>query len=124
MITRDPVETQVVVPARPLELAPVQRQAIHRTIVREPAPPVVDYRVGTRVPAGATLYGVPQEVAVEVPAVGNHIHMRVNGRVVLVDRSTGEVVADFGDCRARVRVSRNCIGGRRVVAGPFFTCGD
>lgn len=58
VITREPADTQIVVPARPLELTPVQRQAIYRTIVREPvqpAPPVVDHRVATRVPAGATL---------------------------------------------------------------------
>jgi hypothetical protein len=100
VITREPVETQVVVPARPLELTPVQRQTIYRTIVREPvqpAPPTVEYRVGTRVPAGATLYAVPQDVAVEVPAVRNYTYMRVNGRVVLVDPATSEVVAEFSD---------------------------
>jgi len=49
------------------------------------------------VPAGATLYAVPQEVAVEVPTVRNYAYIRVNGRVVLVDPATSEVVADFGD---------------------------
>jgi len=60
-------------------------------IAREPfeAPPSgVAYRVGTRVPVGATLYAVPQEVAVEVPAVRNYKYIRVNGRVVLVDPAT------------------------------------
>lgn len=101
VITREPVETRTVVTTEPLELTPVQRQTIYRTIVREPAeavpPPVVEYRVGTRVPAAARLYTVPREVAVEVPAIRGYRYMRVNNRVVLVDPATSEVVADFGD---------------------------
>jgi hypothetical protein len=101
VITREPVETRTVVTTGPLELTPVQRQTIYRTIVREPVqavpPPVVEYSVGARVPAGARLYAVPREVAVEVPAIRGYRYMRVNNRVVLVDPATSEVVADFGD---------------------------
>jgi len=99
VITREPVETQTVVTTRPLELTPVERQTIYRTIVREPvetAPPTVEYRIGTGVPDGVRLYEVPREVAVEVPAVRRYKYMHVNGRVVLVDPATSEVVADFG----------------------------
>ncbi|HEX5211444.1 MAG TPA: DUF1236 domain-containing protein [Pseudolabrys sp.] len=101
VITREPVDSRTVITTqRPLELTPVQRHTIYRTIVREPVevpPPTVEYRVGTPVPAGARLYAVPQDVAVEVPAVRSYRYMRVNNHVVLVDPATSEVVADFGD---------------------------
>ena len=100
VITRDPVEGHTVVTTEPLQLTPVQRQRIYRTIVAEPVEPVtptVEYRVGMRVPAGARLYEVPQSVAVEVPTIRSYRYMRVNNRVVLVDPSTSEVVADFAD---------------------------
>jgi hypothetical protein len=42
-------------------------------------------------------YTVPQSVAVEVPAVRQYRYVVVNGRVVLVDPATGEVVADLSD---------------------------
>lgn len=98
VITREPVETRTVVTTQPLQLTPVQRQTIYRTIVRRPVqvapPPTVEYRVGTRVPPGARLYEVPQEVAVEVPAVRQYKYMLVNDRVVLVDPATSEVVGE------------------------------
>ena len=100
VITREPVETRTVVTTQPLALTPVQRQTIYRTIVREPvqaAPPTVEYRVGTRVPEGVRLYEVPQDVAVEVPAIRRSRYMHVNNHVVLVDPATSEVVADFND---------------------------
>lgn len=100
VITREPVETRTVVTTEPLELTPVQRQTVYRTIVREPvevAPPAIEYRVGTRIPAGVRLYTVPREVAVEVPAIRSYRYMRVNNRVVLVDPATSEVVADLTD---------------------------
>ena len=100
VITREPVETRTIVTTQPLALTPVQRRTIYRTIVREPvetAPPTVEYRVGTRVPHGARLYEVPDDVAVEVPAVRSYRYMRVNNHVVLVDPATSEVVADFVD---------------------------
>jgi hypothetical protein len=100
VITREPVETQTVVTSQPLELSPVQRQTIYRTIRRAPVQmvePTVEYRVGTRVPQGARLYEVPQDVAVEVPAVRSYKYMMVNDRVVLVDPATSEIVADFAD---------------------------
>jgi hypothetical protein len=100
VITRQPVETRTVVTSEPVQLTPVQRQTIYRTIVRErvaPAPPTVAYEVGTRVPNTVQLYSVPQSVAVEVPAVRSYKYMMVNGRVVLVDPATSEVVAELAD---------------------------
>jgi len=103
-IVTQPVQTEAVVTTRqPLVLTPGQRKTIYRTIVREPvaAPaitvgqaPVVEYRVGTRVPPTATLYPVPQEVAVEVPAVQNYRYMVINNRAWLVDPATSEIVAE------------------------------
>ena len=99
VITREP-GTTTIVRERPVELTPVQRQTIYRTITREqvaPATPTVEYRVGMRVPESARLYEVPEAVAVEVPTVRSYKYMRVNNRVVLVDPATSEVVADFAD---------------------------
>ena len=70
VITREPVESRTVVTTGPLQLSPVQRQTIYRTIVRErvaPAQPTVEYRVGARIPESVQLYSVPQAVAIEVP---------------------------------------------------------
>ncbi|HZL41210.1 MAG TPA: DUF1236 domain-containing protein [Pseudolabrys sp.] len=100
VITREPVQTQTVVTTQPLELSPVQRQTIYRTIRRAPVQmvePTIEYRVGTRVPQTARLYEVPPDVAVEVPAVRSYKYMMVNDRVVLVDPATSEIVADFAD---------------------------
>jgi len=50
VITREPVESRTVVTTEPLQLTPVQRRTIYRTIVRErvsPAQPTVEYRLGT-----------------------------------------------------------------------------
>jgi hypothetical protein len=49
------------------------------------------------VPRSARLYEVPQDVAVEVPAIRSYKYMMVNDRVVLVDPATSEIVADFAD---------------------------
>ena len=114
VITCEPVQTQTVVTTEaPLRLTPVQRRTIYRTIVRErvaPAEPTVEYRVGTRVPQTAQLYAVPQEVAVEVPAVKTYRYMMVNNRVVLVDPATSEVVDEFIDyaSRDRRKAARRC----------------
>ncbi|HTQ83574.1 MAG TPA: DUF1236 domain-containing protein [Pseudolabrys sp.] len=101
VITREPVETQTVVTTQPtLVLTPQQRQTIYRDIARErvvPAPGTVTYSVGTRVPSEVRLYSVPDSVAVEVPAVRQYRYMMVNGRVVLVDPATSEVVAELAD---------------------------
>jgi hypothetical protein len=107
VITREPVETQTVVTPAPVQLAPVQRvqltpvqrQTIYRTIVREQAPPqtAVEYQVGARIPQSTRLYAVPQQLAVEVPAVKAYKYMVVNDRVLLVDPATSEVVAELAD---------------------------
>jgi hypothetical protein len=97
-----------VVTTDPLVLTPVQRRVIYRTIVQQPpvvqrqvtvgaAPPVVEYRVGARVPAAATLYPVPREVVTEVPAVGNYRYTVVNNRAWLVDPATHEIVAEVAE---------------------------
>jgi hypothetical protein len=108
VITREPVESRTVVTTEPLELTPVQRHTVYRTIVRErvtpavrervtPARPTMEYRVGTRVPGDVQLYSVPQEVAVEVPSIRQYKYMVVNDRVVLIDPATSEVVAELAD---------------------------
>ena len=58
---------------------------------------MVEYRVGARVPSTATLYPVPQEVAVEVPAVQNYRYMVINNRAWLVDPATSEIVAEVDE---------------------------
>ena len=100
VITREPVESRTVVTTEPLQLTPVQRQKVYRTIVRErvaPARPTVEYRVGTRVPESVELYSMPQEVAVEVPAIRSYKYMVVNDRVVLIDPATSEVVGELAE---------------------------
>ena len=100
IITREPVETRTVVTTEPLELTPVQRRTIYRTIVREraaPAESTVEYRVGARLPDSVRLYSVPQEVAVEVPTIRSYKYMVVNNRVVLVDPVTSQVVEEVAD---------------------------
>jgi hypothetical protein len=94
-----------VVETAPVVLTPDQRQVIYRTIVQEPqvvqrqvtvgaAAPVVEYTVGARVPSATTLYPIPQDVAVEVPAVRNYRYMVINNRAWLVDPATSEIVAE------------------------------
>lgn len=104
-IVTQPVQTQTVVTEQPLVLSPVQRQTIYRTIVRQrpaatvaqaPAP-VVEYRVGARVPNTVALYPVPQEVVAEVPAVQNYRYMVINDRAWLVDPVTSEIVAEVDE---------------------------
>ena len=100
VITREPVESRTVVTTEPLQLTPVQRQTIYRTIVRErvaAAQPTVEYRVGARIPESVQLYALPQQVAVEVPAIRAYKYMVVNNRVVLIDPATSEVVAEVVD---------------------------
>ena len=100
IITREPVETRTAVTTEPLELTPVQRRTIYRTIVRErvaPAEPMVEYRVGARLPDSVRLYSIPQEVAVEVPKIRSYKYMVVNNRVVLVDPATSLVVEEVVD---------------------------
>ena len=100
VITREPVESRTVVTTEPIQLTPVQRQTIYRTIVRErvsPARPTVEYRIGTRVPESVQLYSVPQEIAVEVPTIRSYKYMVVNDRVVLIDPATSEVVAELAE---------------------------
>lgn len=100
VITREPVQTETVVTTQPLQLTPVQRQTVYRTIVQKrvaPAQPTVSYRVGMRVPETVRLYDVPDTVAVEVPAVRSYKYMMVNERVVLVDPATSEVVGELAD---------------------------
>ena len=62
IITQEPAQPRAVITTQPtIQLSPVQRQTIYRTITRErvaaPAPRV-EYRIGARVPAGVQLYSV------------------------------------------------------------------
>jgi hypothetical protein len=49
------------------------------------------------VPAETRLYTMPDTVAVAVPAVKQYRYMMVNGRVVLIDPVTSEVVAELAE---------------------------
>jgi flavorubredoxin len=40
---------------------------------------------------------VPQEVAVEVPAIRSYKYMVVNDRIVLIDPATSEVVEELAE---------------------------
>lgn len=102
IITQEPAQTRTVVTTeQQLQLTPVQRKTIYRTIVRERVaaspPAAVEYRIGARVPADVQLYSVPETVAVEVPAIKRYKYMVVNNQVVLVDPATSQVVAEFAD---------------------------
>src|SRR4029079_6445555 len=100
VITREPVESRTVVTTEPLDLTPFQGRTSSRTIVRDrvaPAEPTIEYRVGARLPDSVRLYSVPQEVAVEVPAIRSYKYMVVNNRVVLVDPATSQVVEEVVD---------------------------
>src|SRR5262249_815465 len=84
VITREPVESRTVVTTEPVQLTPVQRQTIYRTIVRErvvPAPLTVEYRIGARVPESVQLHSVPQDVAPEVPPTPPYQYIVVNNRL-------------------------------------------
>ena len=87
----------MVVITAPLQLTPVQRQTVYRTIVRELAQAAVEYRVGSRIPSNARLYTVPRDLAVEVPTVRWHKYMTVNSRVLLVDPVASVVVGGVAE---------------------------
>jgi hypothetical protein len=92
VITREQVESRTVVATEPLQLTPVQRRTVYRTIVRDrvvPAEPTIEYRVGARVPDSVRLYS--GEVAIKVPTIRSYKHMVLNNRVVLVDPATSQV---------------------------------
>ena len=57
------------------------------------AAPVV-YPVGSVVPATVPLYGVPESVSVRVPSARPYSYAYIGGRIYLVDRVTGTIVAD------------------------------
>src|SRR4029079_7645371 len=98
--SQSPAKCGTVVTTEPLQLTPVQRRTVYRTIVRGrvvPAEPTIEYRVGARVPDAVHLYAVQQEVAVEVPAIRSYKYMVVNNRVVLVDPATSQVVEEVVD---------------------------
>ncbi len=101
VITREPAQSETIITTQqPVQLTPVQRQTIYRTIVRAPVaqpPAAVEYRIGTRVPHTVHLYEMPHDVVVQVPAVRRYRYMVVNHQVVLVDPTTSEVVAELGD---------------------------
>jgi hypothetical protein len=107
IVTEPAPPPAVVTTETPLVLTPVQRQTIYRTIVREPVvrrqvtvgqpAPVVEYRVGTRVPADVALYPIPENLAVEVPAVRSYRYMVINNRAWLVDPATSEIVAEVDE---------------------------
>jgi len=58
------------------------------------APARVAYTVGSVLPASVPLFGVPETVAVRVPATRSYSYAYLGGRAYLVDPVTGAVVAD------------------------------
>ena len=51
--------------------------------------------VGIRVPPSLPLYGVPETVALRIPAVESYNYAVVNDRGYLVDPATGVIVAEI-----------------------------
>lgn len=60
-----------------------------------PAVRAVSYTVGSIIPETVTLAPVPRRVLVQVPAARGYGYAVVNGRVLLVEPTTGTVVADI-----------------------------
>ena len=78
-----------------VELTPVQRTTIYRTVTRErvsTAPPSFAVRPGVRVPQTVELQEIPSTVVQEIPSVRRYRYMVVNNEVVLVDPATSEVI--------------------------------
>jgi hypothetical protein len=76
--------------------APVVAADDEATLVEPVAAPArVVYTVGSVLPAGVPLYGVPQTVAVRVPATRTLSYAAVGERVYLVDPATSVVLADI-----------------------------
>ena len=52
------------------------------------------YAVGAVLPASVPLYGVPQDVALRIPAVQRYGYAYIGGRAYLVDPASGVIVED------------------------------
>jgi Protein of unknown function (DUF1236) len=74
---------------------PVVAQTEQVAVVAPAAPAV--YRVGARLPETVPLYGIPQTVALRVPATRPYSYAHVGGRVYLVDPATSIIVADLAE---------------------------
>lgn len=59
-----------------------------------PTTRAVTYTVGSVVPDSVTLAPVPRRIATQIPQTRGYQYAVVNGRVLLIDPSTGTVVAD------------------------------
>lgn len=84
----------------PLVLTPDQRTTVYRRVVREravPRGPVVEYRVGARVPREVELHAFDDDIYVEAPALRRYRYVHVNNQLVLVDPATSEVVEIIAD---------------------------
>jgi hypothetical protein len=88
-------ETPSVITRERVELSPVQRTTIYRTVTRErvrAVPQAVDVRLGARVPQSVELREMPTTVVQEIPDVRRYRYMVVNNEVLLVDPATSEVI--------------------------------
>jgi hypothetical protein len=85
VIQRERIVTESVAPA------PVARERI------APAASAYAYAVGSRVADASALAPMPQAVASTVPAVRSYRYMVINNRLLLVDPTTGIVVAEVND---------------------------
>jgi hypothetical protein len=85
VIQRERIVTESVAPA------PVARERI------APAASAYAYAVGSRVADASALAPMPQAVASTVPVVRSYRYMVINNRLLLVDPTTGIVVAEVND---------------------------
>ena len=92
MVYRTIVQQQVI-PAAPVVRDPYWRCS-DRGADDVVAPAAAVYPVGAALPAAAPVYGVPETVAVRVPAVRPYSYSYFGGRVYLIDPATGVIVAD------------------------------
>ena len=100
VITREPVESRTVVTTEPLQLTPVQRRTIYRTIVRERSCRLSRRLNIASVRACPTVYGsirFRERSRSKCRQIRSYKYMVVNDRVVLVDPATSEVVAELAD---------------------------
>lgn len=85
----------------PVVLTPDQSTTVYRRVIREdrvaPRGPVVEYRVGTRVPREVELRTFDDDVYVEAPDLRRYRYVHVNNQLVLVDPETSEVVQIIAD---------------------------
>lgn len=92
----DPAMLERVTPtyAQPAYAQPYGWQPGYAGYAAVPTTRTVSYTVGSVVPDTVTLAPVPRQIVTQVPQTRGYRYAVVNGRVLLIDPSTGTVVAD------------------------------